>query len=249
MTVRFDINSVQQLRKQAAEAMRIPNWQQAPPGWSLSAADFNPVVDVFPSLRIKRGCRLVGYLCKEGQNGHGAVWAVEGDSEWSVDVCKMAPYEARVRKFPIRAPRPPNAFDHFMMGVEGDGSPASYLGASLFARTIAEFGGRWHGLRWSHEQILGGEPPYCDPPSTPSLSGMPRRPRRDRGISHWIIPKPEILEPTFQTIDDRPVIVMHTYSEFGNCHVSRITDRYDIDEYTFQTERETAAEGPAGYVV
>lgn len=250
MSVHFDIQSVEQLRERGSGVMHVVGWQEAPAGWSLNAVELESVVAVFPSLQVRKAMRLVGYLFKDGHNGHGAVWAVEGKrGDCRIAACTLQPYGVGVRTFPRHAPRPPRALGHFMMAIEGDGTPASYVQASLLARTLAEFGAQWHGIRWSHEQILGDDPPYCEPsPPAPADARMPRPFHRNRGISRWVLPKPEVIAPTFDRIDNQPTIVMHTYSEFGNCHVTRVTDRYDAEGYTFETTRVTVAEGPEGYI-
>ena len=41
-----------------------------------------------------------------------------------------------------------------MQAIEGDGSPWSYLSASILSREAAEFGAMWHGCDWSDQTIL-----------------------------------------------------------------------------------------------
>jgi len=45
-----------------------------------------------------------------------------------------------------------------MAAIEGDGSPESYIQASLLARELREFGVRWHGCDWSTQEILDKNP-------------------------------------------------------------------------------------------
>ena len=45
-----------------------------------------------------------------------------------------------------------------MEAIEGDGSPESYLCASLLARELHEFGAMLHGCNWSTHTILDQNP-------------------------------------------------------------------------------------------
>ena len=45
-----------------------------------------------------------------------------------------------------------------MQAIEGDGSPWSYLSASILSREAVEFGAVWHGCVWSDQTILSKPP-------------------------------------------------------------------------------------------
>lgn len=57
-----------------------------------------------------------------------------------------------------RRPFPPGALDHFMLAVEGDDTPYSYLLASLLGRDWEELFAQWHGVRWSAHKLLLASP-------------------------------------------------------------------------------------------
>ena len=51
-----------------------------------------------------------------------------------------------------------------MQAIEGDGSPWSYLSASILRREAAEFGPIWHGCVWSDQTILSKPTQQADGP-------------------------------------------------------------------------------------
>ena len=124
------------------------------------------VLAVFKSLWIKDGYILRAYQFREGGNGNGVVWAMPVDAEFpEPDKCP------RVKDAFLEPPKPPAALDDVMKAIDGDGSPWSYLCASLLCRELSEFGAMWHGCSWDTHAILGENPfrakegntPNCDP--------------------------------------------------------------------------------------
>jgi hypothetical protein len=254
VTSRFPIRQVNDLRQRAAAALHVGDCPEAHSGWALADFCFDAFLRVSPWLRLKEGYRLVGYLCGYADR-KGAVWAVRSDADVSTPACDMSDFNSVVRKYPNRAPRPPGALDQFMLAFAGDGTAWSYLCASLLARGLADFGARWHDIRWAHETIVGDDLPGAGRQPSPLIknhdgSAMPPRDgHEERGISRWLEPKPEVLEPVFSIVDRHPTIILHTYSEWGQCRVDRLTDRFDPGAYTFETHRVTIAEGRHGYMV
>ena len=93
-------------------------------------------------------CRA--YQFHEGGNGNGFVWAIPVDAEFpDPEDC------LRLKDVFLEPPKPPAALDNFMDAIEGDGSPWSYMCASILMRELAEFGAMWHGCDWSTHTILG----------------------------------------------------------------------------------------------
>ena len=64
----------------------------------------------------------------------------------------------------LKAPKPSEALDDVMEAIEGDGTPWSYLAASLLRRELSDFGAAWHGVHWSLHFVLDEDPWMADPP-------------------------------------------------------------------------------------
>jgi hypothetical protein len=127
--------------------------EQLPNGWSISPLDPTTVLAPFTSLWLRPGYVLRAYQFKEGGNGNAVVWAVPVDAEFPDP--KLCP---RLRGVFLEPPKPPGALDDTMAAFEGDGTPWSYLCASLLARELGEFGAMWHGYEWSTHDILEAKP-------------------------------------------------------------------------------------------
>ena len=86
------------------------------------------------------------------QGRHGIIWAVPADAPLVVpgDCSKLDDTW-------LEPPRPPGAV-RLMQAIESDGSPWSYLSASILCREAAEFGAVWHGCVWSDQTILSKPP-------------------------------------------------------------------------------------------
>ena len=87
------------------------------------------------------GFALHAYDYREGSNGNGIIWAVPADARL------VAPGECpRLEDTWLQPPRPPGGV-RLMQAIEGDGSPWSYLSASILRREAAEFGADLARLR------------------------------------------------------------------------------------------------------
>ena len=127
-----------------------------------------------------------------------------------------------------------------MDAIDGDGSPWSYLSASLFRREAAEFGAMWHGCEWSEHDIIGADPWQSD------LDPMGVFDSLDAWT--WNESKPETWEPSFVETDDRLSVSFLTFSGLGRTAIYRDTNTFKRGSYAFNAERATVAEGPGGFV-
>ena len=90
----------------------------APDGWSKSSINPIDVLAVFEPLRIKDGYILRAYQHREGNDGHGVVWAMPVDADFP------APGNAQLTENVLfGSPKPPTALEDFMEVIEGDDSP------------------------------------------------------------------------------------------------------------------------------
>ena len=81
-------------------------------------------------------------------------------------MCRRSPWTiVRGSKTRGCSPRGPPGAVPLMQAIEGDGSPWSYLSASILSREAAEFGAIWHGCVWSDQTILSKPPRQADDPN------------------------------------------------------------------------------------
>jgi hypothetical protein len=135
-------------------------------------------------------------------------------------------------------PVPPGAPGDVMEAIDGDGTPLSYLSASIFAREIREFGARWHGCAWSTHSILGADP----------FTGYaPKMITTGAGQWKWIEPAPESWLTT--VVAAYPVEVrFYTHSAHGLERIIRHVDCFKGDSCVFETDESDIARGPCGFV-
>ena len=140
-SVSFSIRRVNRLRRAAERARAVAaEHPDLPPigslsdGWSASTYKSNELLRVFDTLRLKAGFTLQAYEFRAGIDGNGIIWSVPADAPL------VAPDDCpRVEDAWLQPPRPPEAV-LLMQAIEGDGSPWSYLSASILSREAAEFG-------------------------------------------------------------------------------------------------------------
>ncbi len=160
---------------------------------------------------------------------------------------------------PSSMPMPDGALEDLRTALEGDGSPWSYLSASILARELNEFGALWHGCHWSDVRIVAPPPGYCGddtPPGRESTSWSP-----PGGPWTWSEDLPSEWNPvvrirstdaagadtrTSNAHDGEIVAEFHTYSPLGTEDITRIQDVYTDGRYDFRPEAVVIAEGMPG---
>ena len=238
MITTFTAKKLTQLRRRASKAAQLP--EDVPSGWSKSAVDPMAVLGIFKSLRIKEGYLLRAYQFREGGNGNGFVWAVPVDGEFpDPEDCP------RLEGAFLEPPQPPDALGDFMDAIDGDGSPWSYMCASLLARELAEFGAMWHGCDWDTHYVLDDDPwkevetGNQEDAADPTACEIERK---------WLQPKPTNWSPQVSQMDDQVTVTFFTLSELGQEAIYRHTDVYTAGTYKFKADREEVATGPGGFV-
>jgi hypothetical protein len=227
----FPVAKVQRLRRAAARAATFPD--DGPEGWHKSPVDPCAVLAAFPSLRIRSGYTLRAYAFREGGNGNAFVYTMPTDAPLpEPDDCP------RNGEHFLDPPVPPSALGNVMEAIDGDGTPLSYLSASIFAREIREFGARWHGCDWSTHTILGANP------FTGPAAGMMTT---DAGQWEWIEPAPESWLTT--VVPAHPVEVrFYTHSAHEMERIVRHVDCFEEGSCVFETRASDIARGPGGFV-
>jgi len=208
------------------------------------ADDPMAVLAAFTSLHIKKGFTLRAYPYRVFEGAVGNVWAVPESSDTGMpdlEECEIIDFWELPRPFPIegscmdgltmRGPvkllRPPEALDNIMEAIEGDGTPWSYLSASIFAREIAEFGAAWHGAVWSFHKILEAEP-------------------LDAIDWDWLDPKPSEWKPSVASEDKLITVRFYTDNRMGTVGIYCYTDIYRRNGYKFGWDVRQIAYGGRG---
>jgi hypothetical protein len=234
----FALAEIQRLRKKASELARPQ--RNCPKGWSISRVDPMAVVAVFQPLRIKAGYILRAYQYCSGDNGNGFVWAMPEAAKFSEpNACP------RLEEAFLEPPKPPDALDDFMNALDGDGSPWSYLCASLLCRELGDFGAMWHGCNWSTHTILGENPWKKETTIRESSVDMPSGSAADW---KWLAPEPSEWRPQVYEEGDEVTVTFFTFSGLGREAIHQFNDRFLRGSYTFESERKEIATGPGGYV-
>ena len=235
----FGIIRVNRLRKAAERAREgldsaFPLDRDSFPrcdGWSVSPIDPTDLLKVFKTLWIKEGFALRGYEFTSGGNGNGVIWAVPSDAP------VLTPEECpRLEDVFLDPPKPPGAVE-LMKAIEGDGSPWSYLSASILSREAAEFGAAWHGCSWSEHTILG-KPPW----EMASLDASPAEVWEGDDIAQ------DAWKPAYREQGETKEIVLHSYTQLKSEAVYRATDTYQPGSYDFEMDVVGVCFGGRGYI-
>lgn len=206
---------IEKLRRRADRAARVRT-AGLPEGWSTCRADPMRVVAVFASLQVHAGYVLRAYQYHWRGNGNGWVWALPAADEFP----QPGDYEPRSGRS-LDVPRPPRALDDPMQVISGDGSPRSYIEASLLARQLAEIGALGRGCDWSTHEVLDSDPTA-----------------QRGGAWHWQGRRPADWRPRVVNSAAGTRVVFQTYSALGREVVYRHADTYAADSY-IHTSRTT----------
>lgn len=230
---RFDAADLNNIRKAVRDAVpyNVPGFEG--PGVLDCGEEPMNIAAAFPCLSIKPGYVLYGYRYVSGGNGNGIVWAVPKDTPplpWEALRRQCDDAEETDDLFVLYKAKPEGALDDFRAVFEGDGSPWSYLCASLLARELAEYGAMWHGSSWSVHQILGTKEDDA----------------YDSRRWTWSEKKPEDFQPTVEMREQGPVVRFYTFYEVGQETINLFTDTYGPESYCFESDIETIATGGRG---
>ena len=236
-TVSFSITRVNRLRRAAVKARTLPDerlddpWPDLirPDGWAASSYDANDLIGVFDTLRLRAGFALHAYEFRSGSNGNGIIWAVPAGAPL------LAPSDChRLEEYALAPPKPPGAVP-LTQAIEGDGSPWSYLSASILSREAAEFGAIWHGCSWSDQTILSKAPRQAGGPDVPEDEWELTD---DAPIGNWTWhgAVPGVWKPTYAERATTKEVVLHIHNPIGGEEVYRATDTYTAGSYDGETE-------------
>ena len=237
----FEGELIEKYRQQAM-AIRDEIPEEGPEGWFRSDFDATRLVTVHPALQLKPEYTVLTWIFRNRGNGNGLVLAFRRDDP--ALGAAMSPVHALVSEDAIPAGDRRNP----MHAIIGDGSPLSYLSASLLQRELWEVGALWHGVRWDVEEII------CTKRSR--LYGATRRAilnehwqRRLDGME-WDGPVPRAPDLSPRASGDAAAcqVTFHTISELGREHLTRWTDTYSSRSLVPRVRSEHLATGTGGFV-
>ncbi len=218
--VKVEYFSAGYFRKLSEMADKIQENLPSEDGWHVSPVSPMKIVDLFPSVWIREDFVLHAYVFRKGGNGSGIVYAIPEDEEFpEPDKCEFL-------NDVLRTPKPAGALD-FRSVMDGDGSPLSYISASILTRELQEFGALWHGCRWKHHKIVGGRRKSWD-----EFEWL-------REIRNF---RPRVIS------SESTAVEFFTYTEHTARSVWLNRDRY-FSGYLFESEAEIVARGGVEYIV
>ena len=246
-SVSFSIRRVNRLRRAAEKARQLaaapdPLAETSPFSGRWSVSDgANDLIRVFDALRLKAGFALRAFVYREGANGNGIIWAVPADAPpVAADDCP------RLEDTWLQPPQPPGGVP-LMQAIEGDGSPWSYLSASILRREAAEFGAIWHGCVWSDQTILSKAPRQADGQDGEDRA---RKLTGDAPVSNWTWcgAVPPLWKPTYADKGTTREVVLYIHNPVGLEEIYRATDTYPAGSYDGETETTVLCRGEGGFV-
>ena len=241
----FSAEMVKDLRERLRDAIVWPS-HGLPEGFSNSPSDPTKALSCVDSLHMMPGFVLCGYQFCAGANGNGFVFAMPEDVPFpDPSECPQQEVEAVSGVF-LDSPKPPQALEHFMAGIEGDGAAQSYLEASILFRELTEFGAIWHGCEWSTHAVLDTDP--FDP-----ATGQTDRDDDDflwdPAKWQWHGRRPSDWRPSVALRENGGADVRFiTLSELGTSALYKHHDRFARGSLRPKTTQKTLAVGPGGYV-
>ena len=242
---RFSMTRTQKLRRALERAAELPQERdpyeyplESPAGWSRSHTDPGAILAATEVLHVKPGYKLVGYRYRAGGNGNGIVWALPASAPFP------EPYECDVLEDQFaKPPRPSEAIEP-MDVIEGDGSPWSYLVASLLSRELLEYGAMWHGIGWGTHEIVCRDPWQQPQRATSSLREGPHSPAEEW---NWLEPPPDDWRPAVKLGEGSVIVTFFTFSALGVETITRNEDTYVPPGYRPEMTLPTIGEGQGGF--
>ena len=236
----FSITRVNRLRRAAVRAREIPYKEGE---WAL---EYQPVVSrfandllkVFDKLWLKPGFELRASVYWSGGNGNGEIWAVPTGlgSVSSAEDSKLD--ENTIDRSSEVVP--------LMNVIEGDGSPWSYLSASILSREAKEFGALWHGCVWSDQEILSRPPRHEDGKDSDVRRRLAGEPPDSEW--RWCEAAPRTWKPSYVDNGATRDVILYIYNPVGGERIYRATDTYPAGSYDCKTEDTDLCWGGPGFI-
>jgi hypothetical protein len=194
------------------------------------------VLDYFGCLSLKQGYALRAYEQHIAPNSWGYVFAMPA-------ALKLPKPRPSANGKPIK---PEGALKNVMDAVEGDGSPYSYLCASLLARELEHFATLSPESEWLNCFILDGNPWVGTNGVAHTLKGQGFV--KDEANWRWAAQQPENWRPTVIMSQQTVSVIFYAFSGMGRQRILTFEDNYMRGSYSFSRQQNSLAQGPAGYI-
>lgn len=234
---------LRQMRQAALELLQAQMDEVPEEGWSILPVDMQPLFASFSPLQVDPDYRLAAYILRNGRESESRVWALP-EAESLPSLIDRAAEPAR----------PPRALPDPMQAIQGDGSPLSYLAASILARELVEFAAFGHARQWGSDAILvtgaeaGWEDEGDDDDADAGIAQLDRG-EWDDVAWEWLIPVPQSLAPLVYRRGQRHVVEFYTVTGLGGNRIVRYVDTYPGPGYSFSSQSVVVAIADGGFVV
>jgi hypothetical protein len=230
-TTSFSLSKLLRLRERAAKAAQTPI--DRPKRWSKSTVDPMKVLAVYKTCPwIKKAFVLRAYSFREDGKSDGILWAMPADADFPES--RECP---RLRSKSNWTPKPLGASGDLRNVIDGDGSPWSYLCASLLTRELDSFG-KLSRRVWDTHTILAVHP----------WEG--RKQNVDLGDTAawtWHLPEPKEWRPSVTEDGDKITVTFYAYSGHIRDHICRHRDTYRRGSYCYKSRVKDIATGTGGF--
>lgn len=199
--------------------------------WILDLARPQRDLDSYSNIFLKDEYKLIGYLFPDPSGSRGYVYALAKDIKPSL------PKECQVEDdMFLQAPRRPEldkALSSFMMAIDGDRSPLSYVQAAVLYHDLCEYGSTSHSISWGRDIIL---------PFYPFDSEM--------NNYEWdmLHEEPESINPQFYYENGRPTVVFYTINDVVTVELIEYKHVFDKNDYSIQVIKRCIAKAGSGII-
>lgn len=199
--------------------------------WILDLSGPQSILESYSNIFIKGEYKLIGYVFSSTYGSDGYVYAVPKDFIGQVQAPDASTTQDGIL---LNLPKPMNSLDDFMMAIEGDKTPLSYLQAAVLYHELCEYGASWHSISWGRDIIL---------PIEGNLDGISNY--------EWDMFKeePDIINPHFYYDENNvPVVVFYTINDIGTVSLKEYIHTFEKNSYTLKVAVNYIAEAGMGII-
>lgn len=218
----------------------VPNYRESiskfdDSPWVLDLVGPKLQIDSYSNIFVMDEYRLIGYSLSDGMKrmeemgGNGYIFAIPKDS----NVTASIGYEFQ-KDMSLKTPKPKNSLPHFMMSIDGDRSPLSYLQAAISYHELSEYRALWHGISWRRDIIL---------PINGDIDEL------NNYKWNMFVEEPETIEPHFYYDENNmPTIVFYTINDIVTVELIEYKHIFDKENYNLKVKKKYIGEAGAGMI-
>lgn len=183
----------------------------------------------YSNIWLRDDYKLITFLISGRSGGYGSTFVLPRDRD-PLDFIEVQDKNNPENTFY----RFKDALDSFILAVEGDKSPLSYLQAALAYQDIREYGSQWHYVRWARDILL--------PTSIESEE-------LEKYRWNMLEKEPESFLPHFYYDEkDNPTIVFYTINDIVDVEIREYICTFPEDNYRPQIKITPIAEAGMGVI-